>query len=56
MVGALWFAWLIIGYIWTMFFSWKFGDKVQTISVFVTMIGFLALTIIGFIHAFSIQR
>lgn len=54
MIGALWLAWLIIGYVWTMFFSWKFGDKVQIISVFVTIIGLLALTIIGFIHAFLI--
>lgn len=54
MIGALWLAWLVIGYVWTMFFSWKFGDKVQMISVFVTMIGLLVLTIICFIHAFSI--
>lgn len=54
MIGALWLAWLIIGYVWTMFFSWKFGDKILMISVFVTIIGLLVLTIIGFIHAFLI--
>ncbi len=54
MLGAIWLAWLIIGYVWTMYCSWELGDKVQMISVFVTLIGFLVLTVIGFIHAFSI--